>query len=162
MVLDSTELWLIFKTLTLGQAVEWRMLLLYCFYVSPLPKKFSFFVYSAFVQFLIFLIFHTHQALLGARVDLLRPCQMDSSQQSHPCLDPGIQLIIIMYFYHALINALSTHMIHINLNMIFYTHVEHSPTKTIYIKFLKNPQKRTTNTHAHTQTHTMTVAETGY
>ena len=30
---------------------------------------------------------------------------------------------------HALINALSTHMIHIKLNMIFYTHVEHSPTK---------------------------------
>ena len=28
-------------------------------------------------------------------------------------------LIIIMYIYHALINALSTHMIHINLNMIF-------------------------------------------
>ena len=26
-----------------------------------------------------------------------------------------------MYIYHALINALSTHMIHINLNMIFYT-----------------------------------------
>ena len=30
--------------------------------------------------------------------------------------------------YHALINALSAHMIHINLNMIFYTH-EHSPTQ---------------------------------
>ena len=30
-----------------------------------------------------------------------------------------------MYIYHALINALSAHMIHINLNMIFYTHVEH-------------------------------------
>ena len=44
-------------------------------------------------------------------------------------------IIIIMYIYHALINALSAHMIHINLNMIFYTHVEHSPTKTIYIKF---------------------------
>ena len=29
--------------------------------------------------------------------------------------------IIIMYIYHALINALSAHMIHINLNMIFYT-----------------------------------------
>ena len=29
-----------------------------------------------------------------------------------------------MYIYHALINALSAHMIHINLNMIFYTHVE--------------------------------------
>ena len=30
---------------------------------------------------------------------------------------------------HAFINALSAHMIHINLNMIFYTHVEHSPTE---------------------------------
>ena len=44
-------------------------------------------------------------------------------------------IIIIMYIYHALINALSAHMIRINLNMIFYTHVQHSPTKTIYIKF---------------------------
>ena len=40
--------------------------------------------------------------------------------------------IIIMYIYHALKCA---HMIHINLNMIFYTHVESSPTKTIYIKY---------------------------
>ena len=40
-------------------------------------------------------------------------------------------IIIIMYIYQALINALSVHIIHINLNMIFYTHVEHSPTKTI-------------------------------
>ena len=40
-----------------------------------------------------------------------------------------------MHIYHALINALSAHMIHINLSMIFYTHVEHSPTKTIYIKY---------------------------
>ena len=44
---------------------------------------------------------------------------------------PQIIIIIIMYIYHALINALSAHMIHISLNMIFYTHVEHSPTKTI-------------------------------
>ena len=44
-------------------------------------------------------------------------------------------IIIIMYIYHALINALSAHMILINLNMIFYTHVKHSPTKTIYIKY---------------------------
>ena len=28
-----------------------------------------------------------------------------------------------MYIYHALINALSAHMIHINLHMIFYTHI---------------------------------------
>ena len=44
-------------------------------------------------------------------------------------------IIIIMYNYHALISALSAHMIHINLNMIFYTHVKHSPTKTIYRKY---------------------------
>ena len=37
-----------------------------------------------------------------------------------------------MYIYHALINALSAHMMHINLNMIFYTHIEHSPTKTTH------------------------------
>ena len=63
-----------------------------------------------------------------------------------------------MYVYHALINALSTHMIHINLNTIFYTQVEHSPTKTIYIKYYKNKtnKKKThynpppTHTHTHT------------
>ena len=36
-----------------------------------------------------------------------------------------IIIIIIMYIYHAVINARSAHMIHINLNKIFYTHVEH-------------------------------------
>ena len=41
--------------------------------------------------------------------------------------------IIIMYIYHVLINALSAHTIHINLNTIFYTHIEHSPTETIYV-----------------------------
>ena len=34
-----------------------------------------------------------------------------------------------MYMYHVLINAQSIHTIHINLNTIFYAHVEHSPTK---------------------------------
>ena len=51
-----------------------------------------------------------------------------------------IDLIIIMYIYHVLINALSALRIHINLNMIFYTHVEHSPTKTIYIKYYTEKQ----------------------
>ena len=46
--------------------------------------------------------------------------------------------IIIMYIYDALINALSTHMIDINLVTIFYIHVEHSPMKTIYIKYYNN------------------------
>ena len=47
-----------------------------------------------------------------------------------------------MCIYHALINALSAHKIHINLNMILYTHVEHSPTKTIYIKYYKRKKER--------------------
>ena len=65
-----------------------------------------------------------------------------------------------MYICHVLINAMSAHMIHINLNMIFYTHVEHSPTKTIYIKYYKKIYKKTH--YKHTHTHTLTVAETGY
>ena len=56
-----------------------------------------------------------------------------------------VTIIIIMYIYHALINAMSNHMIHINLNMIFYTHVEHSPTKTVYIKYYT---KQKTNKNA--------------
>ena len=71
-----------------------------------------------------------------------------------------------MYIYHALINALSAHVIHINLNMIFCTLAEHSPTKTIYIKYFtktKTKQKmHYTHTHTHTHTHSVTVAETGY
>ena len=39
-----------------------------------------------------------------------------------------------MYIDHALINALSAHIMHMNLNTIFYTHIEHSPTKTISLR----------------------------
>ena len=85
---------------------------------------------------------------------------------------PGVVIIIIMYIYHALINALSAHMIHINLNMIFYTHVKHSPTKTMYVKYyLKNNKIKINNKkiiiiikthykHAHTHTHARTRART--
>ena len=45
-------------------------------------------------------------------------------------------------------------MIHINLNMIFYTHVEHSPTKTIYIKYYKKNNKKPHYKHTHVHTHT--------
>ena len=79
-----------------------------------------------------------------------------------------------MYIYHALINALNTHMICINLNMTLYTYVEHSPTKKMYIKYYMEKQ-----TYTHTQTavnsnvydtdlchtshtHTQWQAETGY
>ena len=50
-----------------------------------------------------------------------------------------------MYIYHVLINALNTH---INLNMIFYTHIEHSPTKTTHTKHHTERQ----TPHIHTQT----------
>ena len=43
-----------------------------------------------------------------------------------------------MYTYHALIgDALSAHMIHINLSTIFYTQVEHSPTVATDVLFEK-------------------------
>ena len=93
-----------------------------------------------------------------------------------------------MYIYHALINALSTHMIRINLNMILYTHVEHSSTQTTHTKhYIKRqtplplPMNKNHNSnvydtdlyhtsymctraHAcmHAHVHTVTVAETGY
>ena len=70
-----------------------------------------------------------------------------------PCLQwdtADAEIIIIMYIYHALINALSTHIIHINLNTVFYTHVEDSPTKTVYLR-------RYMETHTHTHTHTRTL-----
>ena len=59
----------------------------------------------------------------------------ESEAQEHAGYVIIIIIIIIMYIYHALINALSAHMIHINLNMIFYTRVKYSPTKTIYINY---------------------------
>ena len=58
-----------------------------------------------------------------------------------------------MYIYHALINALSAHIIHVHLNMILYPDVEHNPTKIIYIKCYT--EKQTLPGHAlHTHTHT--------
>ena len=54
------------------------------------------------------------------------------------------------------INALSAHIIHINLNMIFYTHVEHNSTIVLH-KVLYKKQKSTTNTHTHSYTHTHTM-----
>ena len=51
-----------------------------------------------------------------------------------------------MYIYHVLINTLNTRIIHINLSTIFYTHIEDSPTKTIFLKHY-------VETHARTHTH---------
>ena len=48
-----------------------------------------------------------------------------------------------MYIYYGLFfDALSAYMIHIKLNTIFYTHVEHSPTKTVYIKYYMEKKKK--------------------
>ena len=64
-----------------------------------------------------------------------------------------------MYIYHVLINALSAHMIHINLNTIFYAHVEDNPTETIYIRRYKRARTHT-HTHTHARTHVYTHART--
>ena len=64
-----------------------------------------------------------------------------------------------VYFYHALIGALSAHMIHIILN-IFYTQIEHSPTKTMNIKYYMFFGNTHTHTHTHTRTHARTHART--
>ena len=69
------------------------------------------------------------------------------------CDNNHMIIVIIMYIYHAPINAMSAHMIHTNLNMIFYTHVEYSPTKTIYIKYYTEKQTNTRTTHTRTHTH---------
>ena len=44
---------------------------------------------------------------------------------------------------------------HSHAHMIFYTHLEHSPTKTIHIKYYMESHTHT-HTHAHTHTHTYT------
>ena len=57
-------------------------------------------------------------------------------------------IIIIMYIYHALINTLSAHMIHSNLNTIFCTHRAQSYQNSLHKVLFGN-------------THTHTVAKTG-
>ena len=64
-----------------------------------------------------------------------------------------------MYIYHALFNAPSAHRIRIDLNTIFYTHVEHRPTKTIYIRYYMETRARA-RTHTHARTHARTYART--
>ena len=60
-----------------------------------------------------------------------------------------------MYIHHAFINALSAHIIHIHINMIFYTNLQHGPTKPIYIKYYTE-----THTHTHARTHARTHSRT--
>ena len=64
-------------------------------------------------------------------------------------------IIMIMCSYHALIKALIARIMHICLNTIFYTHLEHSPTKTIYVRYyLETYMHACTHAHPHTPTHT--------
>ena len=55
-----------------------------------------------------------------------------------------------------LINALGALMMHINHSLIFCTHVEHSPTKTICIKYYMENTHTQTHTHMHARTHAHT------
>ena len=40
-------------------------------------------------------------------------------------------LLLLTYIYHALIDTQSTHITHIDLNTIFYTHIEQSPANAV-------------------------------
>ena len=62
-----------------------------------------------------------------------------------------------MYIYDALINALSAHLIYINLNTIVYTHVEHSPSKITFMRYYMETHARM-HTHTHTRMHTHTCS----
>ena len=74
---------------------------------------------------------HAHRHALTSHhfVQLNQKCSFPPPPHSHllHMFSMVSKIIIIMYFYHALINALSAQMIHITLNIIFYTHVEHLP-----------------------------------
>ena len=63
---------------------------------------------------------------------------------------------MMVYIYNALINALSTHIIHVNLNTIFYTYVENSPTKTIFVRHTHTHTDTHARAHTHTHKHTNT------
>ena len=67
-------------------------------------------------------------------------------------------VIIILYIYHALISALSAHRIHINLNMIFYTHVEYILPKQFAISIIRKNKQTHTHTRTRTRTHTQAHA----
>ena len=68
---------------------------------------------------------------------------------------------MITYICHAFTKALSVHMIHSNLNTRFYTHVEHDPTKTSYIRYYVDIHTHMhVYTHTHTHTHTATTKNT--
>ena len=54
--------------------------------------------------------------------------------------DFQVVIIIIMYSYYALSDGLSVYMMHINLNTLFYIHLEH-PTETICIKYYMKGEK---------------------
>ena len=55
-----------------------------------------------------------------------------------------------MYICHALINVLSTHLIHINLNTMFYTHyIRHDVEKHMHVG-----THTCMHTHTYTRTHT--------
>ena len=98
-----------------------------------------------------------HPSLIGLAVHAEEECRATAeimlSLQIVFSVSKLLPSIIIMYIYHALINALNAHTINVNLNTQFYTHVEHSPTETINIRYY---------IWKHTHTHTMTIAEIGY
>ena len=51
------------------------------------------------------------------------------------------EIACTVYIYHALIDALNAHTVHVNLNTMFYTHVEQGPASAIHIKYYLKQKK---------------------
>ena len=75
------------------------------------------------------------------------------------CTACSTKNIIIIYIYHAPINALSAH-IHINLNRIFYTHVEQSQQNEEEKSTIRKDKQNHTHTHTYARTHARTHTHT--
>ena len=54
-----------------------------------------------------------------------------------------------MYIYNALFGAPSAYMIHTDLNTVFFTHVDHSPTDAMYVKYHLKDTLARARTHTH-------------
>ena len=101
----------------------------------------------------------TYSPLTPHLLPTYSPLTPTYSPLRHHKLNRSVKLLLLaMYIYHALINPLSVHMKHIDLNMIFlYTHgahMEHSPIKTTHTKHhtKHHTERQTTPPLPHTHT----------
>ena len=115
---------------------QWKMRCRTTFFQALMQKQTS--------VLILHLIFHCVTDVYVPFCGLIKGITSKICMLCFVLINSVLLIIIIMYIYCALINALSTHIIHTNLDTIFYTHVEHSPIKNNLHKVLYG------NTHTHT------------